>query len=89
MLAYAFDPKDYVPSYESLSPSEREIYKQKGAVFNSLRVGDKYISLDYLGVLGMPVAAYLNAQRGSKQNALLNYGTGSLSQFAKVPQVLI
>ncbi|NLE06473.1 MAG: hypothetical protein GX638_16940, partial [Crenarchaeota archaeon] len=85
MLAFAFDPDDYTPDYNALGVSEQEIYKQKGAVFNSIRIGDKYVSLDYFGPLGSVLTAFLNARKNTKQNTLLSYGVGSLTQFAKIP----
>ncbi len=86
LIAAAFDPDDYTPEYDALSPSERRLALEKGAVFNSVRIGNKYISLDYLGPLALPMAAVLTA-RYREDNPLWGFTAGALSQAAKTPGV--
>lgn len=86
LLSSAFDPEDYTPEYDALSPSERRLALEKGAVFNSVRIGDKYISLDYLGPLALPMAAILTS-RYREDNPLWGFTAGALSQAAKTPGV--
>lgn len=85
-IAAAFDPDDYTPEYDALSPSERRLALEKGAVFNSVRIGNKYISLDYFGPLAVPLSAVLTA-RYRKDNPLWGFTAGALSQAAKTPGV--
>lgn len=85
-IAAAFDPDDYTPEYDALSPSERRLALEKGAVFNSVRIGNKYISLDYLGPLALPMAAVMTA-RYREDNPLWGFTAGALSQVAKTPGV--
>lgn len=67
LCAYAFDPDDYVPEYDALTPSERNLYQAKNAVYNSVKIGNSYISLDYFGPLGVPLAGILSARRSAEK----------------------
>jgi hypothetical protein len=90
MLAYAFEPDDYVPEYEALTPSERNMYQAKNAVYNSVKIGNKYVSLDYFGPLGVPLAGMLSARREQAQgnSAIKGYAAGAGYQaFTKTPGV--
>lgn len=90
MLAYAFEPDDYVPEYEALTPSERNMYQAKNAVYNSVKIGNKYVSLDYFGPLGVPLAGMLSARReqAKGENAIKGYVAGAGYQaFTKTPGV--
>lgn len=62
-LAAMIDDEEYIPPYEACSQAERELIKAKNGVFNSFKFGDTYISLDFLGVLGTPLAGILMAKR--------------------------
>ena len=88
MIASMIDDDDYIPEYALLSPRERELVKMKGGVFNSVKIGNKYISLDYFGPLAMPLVSILNARRGSdaKEKAW-NYFQGSAYQALKLPVI--
>lgn len=86
LVAMSFDPEDYTPEYDALSPSERKLALEKGAVFNSIRIGNKYISLDYFGPVAVPLSAVLTS-RYRKDNPLWGFAAGALSQAAKTPGV--
>ena len=86
LIAMALDADDYTPEYESLTPSERRLAMEKNAVFNSIRIGDKYISLDYLGPLALPLTAVLTARR--REEAIwFGYAKGVASQLRKIPGI--
>lgn len=88
LLAYAIDPEDYIPEYESLTPSERNLIKEKNGVFNSIRIGDKYISLDYFGPLGAVLAGVLSARKeNTAEEAAVAYLKSSLEQIKRIPGV--
>lgn len=74
LVAMSFDPEDYTPEYDALSPSERKLALEKGAVFNSIRIGNKYISLDYFGPVAVPLSAVLTS-RYRKDNRMVNIPT--------------
>lgn len=88
MIAGLIDDDDYIPEYALLDAKERELVKMKGGVFNSVKIGDKYISLDYFGPLAMPLVSYLNARRGNDaKNKIWNYFQGSAYQALKLPVI--
>lgn len=88
MIASMIDDDDYIPEYALLSPKERELVKLKGGVFNSIKIGNKYVSLDYFGPLAMPLVSYLNARRADNaKDVIWNYFQGSAYQALKLPVV--
>ena len=88
MIANMIDDDDYIPEYALLSPAERELVKMKGGVFNSVKIGDKYISLDYFGPIAMPLVSILNARRGKDtKEKIWNYMQGTAFQALKLPVI--
>lgn len=88
LIAGLIDDDDYIPEYALLSPRERELVKMKGGVFNSVKIGDKYISLDYFGPLAMPLVSILNARKGNDaKSKVWNYFQGSAYQALKLPVI--
>ena len=88
ILASLIDDDDYIPDYALLSPKERELVKLKGGVFNSIKIGDRYYSLDYFGTLALPLVSVLNARRGKdlKEQAY-KYIQGAGFQTLKLPVI--
>lgn len=84
LMAMALDPDDYTPDYDVLTMSERRLALEKNAVFNSIRIGDKYISLDYFGPLAIPLTAVLSARR-REEAGWFGYAKGVASQLQKLP----
>lgn len=84
LIAMALDPDDYTPDYDALTMSERRLALEKNAVFNSIRIGDKYISLDYFGPLAIPLTAVLSARR-REETGWFGYAKGVASQLQKLP----
>ena len=88
MIASLIDDDDYIPEYALLDAKQRELVKMKGGVFNSVKIGDKYISLDYFGPLAMPLVSFLNARRGNDaKDKVWNYFQGSAYQALKLPVI--
>jgi hypothetical protein len=88
LIANMIDDDDYIPEYALLDQKQRELVKMKGGVFNSVKIGDKYISLDYFGPLAMPLVSFLNAKRGyDAKNKAWNYFQGSAYQALKLPVI--
>ena len=88
LIASMIDDDDYIPEYALLDAKQRELVKMKGGVFNSVKIGDKYISLDYFGPLAMPLVSFLNAKRGyDAKNKAWNYFQGSAYQALKLPVI--
>lgn len=86
LIAMALDPDDYTPDYDALTMSERRLALEKNAVFNSIRIGGKYISLDYFGPLALPLTAVLTARR-REETGWFGYAKGIASQIRKTPGV--
>lgn len=84
LIAMALDPDDYTPDYDALTMSERRLALEKNEVFNSIRIGDKYISLDYFGPLAIPLTAVLSARR-REETGWFGYAKGVASQLQKLP----
>ena len=88
MIASIIDDDDYIPEYALLDAKQRELVKMKGGVFNSIKIGNKYISLDYFGPLAMPLVSILNARREyDAKNRVWNYLQGSAYQALKLPVI--
>ena len=62
-LSSLIDDDDYIPDYDLLLQGERNLVKAKNGVFNAVKIGNKWVSLDYFGPFAMPLAAVLNAKR--------------------------
>lgn len=88
VIASLIDDEDYIPDYALLSPKERELVKLKGGVYNSIKIGDRYYSLDYFGTLGLPLVSILNARRGKDlKEKVFKYVQGAGFQALKLPVV--
>jgi hypothetical protein len=86
-LAFMFDPDDFVGEYESLDPKNRTMTGLKNAGYNSIRIGDKYISLDYFGPLAAPFVGIMYARKygDNLPEKIYQYGRGTGGQVLKVP----
>ena len=85
-LSSLIDDEDYIPDYALLSPSERNLVKAQNGVFNAVKIGNKWVSLDYFGPFAMPLAAVLNAKKEKAlQDKVFNYLTGAGIQGLKIP----
>ena len=87
VLANAFNPDDFIGEYDFLSQKERDLVKAKNATYNSIKVGDKYISLDYLGPLASAFVGIMYAKKygDTLPQKLYQYGKGAGTQAVKVP----
>lgn len=85
-LSTLFDPEDFIGEYP-VSEKERELLTLKKATPNSVRIGDKWVSLDYFGALGTPLVAMLYAKKYGKNtsSAMYSYYVGAGRQLAKIP----
>jgi hypothetical protein len=74
LLASMFDDDDYMPDYLSATADERKFAKQYNIPFNSVKIGNKWVSFDYVGAYGAPLKAWLHARK---------YGKGGSDTFKK------
>jgi len=86
LLTSLFDPEDFIGEYP-VSQKERELLKARNATTNSVRIGDRWISLDYFAVLGAPLVGMLYAKKygDTTRNKIFNYHLGVIKQASKVP----
>lgn len=87
VLAYAIDPDDFVGEYDILTQKERDLARAKNAPYNSVKVGNKYISLDYLGPLASSFVGIMYARKYGTDihSRLFQYAKGAGSQAIKLP----
>lgn len=91
VAAYLFsallDPEDFLGFWPS-SKKEQELVKLKGASSNSIKVGDRWVSLDYFGFMGGPMIGMLYAKKygDSLPNMMYNYAIGAgKEQLLQIP----
>lgn len=86
ILASLFDPEDYIGEYPT-SEKERQLLALRNATTNSVKIGDKWVSLDYFGPLGSPMTGLLYAKKygNTLPEKSYQYFKGVLAQTAKLP----
>lgn len=77
------DQEDFIGAYPT-SEKERQLLEAKNAVPNSIRIGGKWVSLDYFGALAAPLVGMLYAK---KYGGVSSYVKGASSQFLKIPGI--
>lgn len=80
-VASMIGPTNFIGNYPT-NRAERELLKSGNATTNSIKVGDKWISLDFLGPVGAPLLGALYARK-YKSRAAAFYGAGA--QLLNVP----
>lgn len=87
VLVHNISKDDFNGAYASLSQGGRDLVNEKNAPFNSVKFGDKYISLAFLGSLAPVVIGGLYMQKyGSNVLEKVGaYGFGAASDAAELP----
>lgn len=77
---------DFVGAYD---PKRAQIEDLKNSNYNAIKVGGKWISIDWLGPLGVPVSAIMYARQYGKtpEEGVFQYGKGALSQLGNLPGI--
>lgn len=89
LISEMINPKDFIGQYPT-SPNEQNLFKLQNGVTNSIRIGDKWISLDYLSVLGAPLLGFLYAKKygtGGGADAAYRYSQGVQSTLQNLPGI--
>lgn len=68
ILSTLFEPEDFIGEYP-VSQKERELLRLKNATTNSVKIGDKWVSLDYFGALAAPLVGILYAKKYGNDKA--------------------
>lgn len=86
ILSNLFDPEDFIGRWPT-SQSEQELLTTKKAKENSVRIGNKWVSLDYFGFLGGAFIGMMYAKKyGSDPVSKVSaYTAGVALQSAKLP----
>jgi hypothetical protein len=87
MLAFMFDPDDFTGEYDGMTPKGRDMAKLKNAPYNSVKIGGKYVSLDYFGPLAASFVGIMYARKygNTLPTSIFQYGRGVGTQALKVP----
>lgn len=86
LLTALLDDDDYMPDYTIANAKQKEATRLSNATYNSIRIGNKWISLDYFGVLGVVIAGVMGARQ--KQSAIdksITFVENSFSQVRRAP----
>lgn len=84
LLYSMLDPDDYFSEFDTLNPKEKDRMRALGAMPNSIKIGGKWVSLDYFGQLGIPLVGMLEAR---KNNSFRSYLQSGFTQAAKIPGI--
>lgn len=86
VVSSLFEPEDFIGEYP-VSQKERELLELRNATTNSVRIGNKWVSLDYFGAIGTPLVAMLYAKKYGTDTTskMYSYYVGAGRQVAKVP----
>ena len=84
LIAAFLDDDDYIPPYESCSLNEREYVKSINGTYNSIKIGGRYVSVDYLGPLGVPLAGIMMMKR---EKNVFGYPAAWLQQISQLPVI--
>ena len=94
IIASLFDPEDYIGEYIDTTDAEKQLVRLNRATYNSIKIGDRWVSVDYFGFLGVPLTAMLNAKKklankDQKDSDVLvatkGYLTGNVIQLRRLP----
>ena len=87
ILAMAIKPEDYVSEYADYYASEKQLISVENATYNSIKIGNKWVSLDYFGPFAASFVGIMNARKYGKSlgDDIFRYFTGIFRQALKVP----
>lgn len=63
IIVHNLNPDDFVPSYSGSSNSDKNLKGEENSVFNSIKLGGRYLALSFLGPLAVPVMVGLVAKK--------------------------
>jgi len=85
LLSLAIDKDNFMGAYDP----ERSKWEQlRNSNYNAIKIGDKWVSMDYLGPLGSPLVAMLSAKKygnDSFVDTIGGYLKGAASQITRIP----
>lgn len=87
MISGLLDDEDFVGAYD---PARVQIEQLRNSNYNSIRLGNKWISTDWLGPLAIPVTSIMYARKYGKQGwgeRVFQYSKGVGSSILNLPVV--
>lgn len=89
LLLGLVDDDEYMPDYFTATDDEKDFAKQNNIPFNSVKIGNKYVSFDYFGPIAAPLKGALHARKYSRKgaNLFVEYGKGVGVQLMAFPGV--
>ena len=86
LIANNLKDDDFVGAYD---PQRAQIETLRNSNYNAIRIGNKWISTDWLGPLAVPVTAIMSARKYGKTGSekTFQYGKGVLSAAMQIPGV--
>lgn len=86
LLAGLFDDDDYLPDYNIATAYQKETAKLSNAGYNSIRIGNKWISLAYFGTFGYALAGMLGARpQKTVAEKVTSYYSNTIMQMRQTP----
>ncbi len=86
IISSLFEPEDFIGEYPT-SQKEAQLLALKNATTNSVKIGDRWVSLDYFGPLGSAITGMLYAKKygDTLPDKTYQYVKGAFAQAAKLP----
>jgi hypothetical protein len=86
IFADAIGVDNFVGAYD---PARAQIEELRNSNYNAIRIGGKWVSVDWLGPLSVPISAMLYAKKygGTAPEQAFQYGKGVLESAVKIPGV--
>lgn len=87
ILAAMIPPDDFFTAYETTTQKQRELLGIKKGVYNAVKIGNKWISLDFFGALGSGFVGMMYAKKYGKGfvDTAVKGAQGIGSQALQVP----
>lgn len=86
LISALLDDDDYMTDYAIANAKQKEATRLSNATYNSIRFGDKWVSLDYFGVTGVVIAGIMGArQQKNNEEKALSYVQNAVLQIRRAP----
>lgn len=86
IIAALLDDDDYLPDYTVATSYQKQIASLSNSSYNSIRVGDRWVSLAYFGTFGYALSGLLAAkQKQSYSSKIWTYGFSTIMQVRQTP----
>jgi hypothetical protein len=87
MLVALIPPDDFISAYDALTQKERDLRGIKKGVYNAVKFGDTWYSLDFFGALGAPFIGMMYARKygNGVVDTAFQYTRGVGGQITQIP----